>query len=232
MKIGKAMFMNRALAALVLAAALAMASCANAPTNTGTSSVNAAPATTAQPMPGDAQFYGFGVLQNKEDFANVEIAQLNFGLYKTQRSWAAILPNTGSVRFGALRAYYPFDVRWKLKDGREFILENIDTLSIMREYFKTNNFLLQHQREKRQREPFGDHDPALQFGVKDDTVVIKWNLVLNQTPVDKRFPVVVNGIPARDGTLWKLEHEEHFVTALKGKPASGIDFTKTFEVLK
>lgn len=233
MKSHKSIFLARHFAAVVLAAlvSLCLAACAGTPAISSGSVNTASLATTDQPMPGDADTYGFGISQSKEDFANVEIAQLNFGMYKTQRSWGAILPNRGSVRYAALRAYYPVDVRWKLKDGREFILENIDTAAIMREYFKTNNFLLQHQREKREK-VLGDSGPDLQFGVKDDTVVIKWGLVLNRTPVDKRFPVIVNGIPARDGTLWKLEREEHFVIALKGKPTSGIDFTKTAEVLK
>jgi hypothetical protein len=208
--------------AVLLLLALWLAACASNPYPSAQSAV---------PMPGDAQFYGFGISQSKEDLANVEIAQYNLGLYKSRRSWGRITSGRGANVIG-LRAYYPVDVRWKLKDGREFILENIDTDALMREYFKTNNFLLQHQREKRQREPFGDYDPALQFGVKDDTVVIKWMLVLNRTPLDKRFPVIVNGIPARDGTLWKLEHEEHFVTTLKGNPTSGIDFKKTDEFFK
>jgi hypothetical protein len=190
----------------------------------------AAPAAALQtnnpnPMPGDAEFYGFGISQKKEDLVNVEIAQYNLGLYKTRRSWGQ------GMTIGVLRTYFPVDVRWKLKDGREFILENIDTAAIMREYFKTNNFLLQHQRENRQK-VLGDASPDLQFGVKNDTVVIKWGLTLNKTPLDKRFPVIVNGIPARDGTLWKLEQEEHFVIAIKGKPTSGIDFSKTEEFLK
>jgi hypothetical protein len=187
-------------------------------------------AQSAVPMPGDAQFYGFGVSQSKEDFANVEVAQYYLGLYKTDRWWGRISIGKGANVLG-LRAYYPVDVRWKLKDGREFILENIDMATIMREYFKSNNFLLQHQREKREK-VLGDPSPDLQIGVKDEAVVIKWLLVLNRTPLDKRFPIIVNGIPSRDGTLWKLEYEEHFVTTLKGNLTSGIDFTKTYEVLK
>jgi hypothetical protein len=189
--------------------------------NTVTAPNAANKATIANPMPGDAEFYGFGVLQSKEDFANVEVAQLNFGIYRTGRAWEAILPNRGSVRYGALRTYYPVDVRWKLKDGREFILEDIDTAAIMREYFKTNNFLLHHQRLERARFFSGDYDPALQFGVKDDTVVIKWDLILNHTPPKERYQVSGAVNP------WNTEHEEHFVIALKGKPTSGIDFSKT-----
>jgi hypothetical protein len=214
----------------VFCLALCLAACTGLPPSSGGSGNNTSPVATTQPMPGDAQFYGFGISQSKEDFANVEIAQSNFGMYQTSRTWIKFGPGRG-VGYAALRGYHPFDVRWKLKDGREFILEKIDTAAIMREYFKTNNFLLQHQREGRAK-VLGDSSPDLQFGVKDDTVVIKWGLVLNRTPLDKRFPVIVNGIPARDGTPWKLEHEEHFVIALKGKPISGIDFTKTVEVLK
>lgn len=221
MNLFKSTFWSRFAVVLLLAALTVLSGCASSP---GTS------AQSANPLPGDAQFYGFGISQSKEDFASVEIAQYHLGLNKTRRSWGRITAGRGANVIG-LRAYYPVDVRWKLKDGREYILENIDTAAIMREYFKTNNFLLQHQREKREK-VLGDASPDLQFGVKDDTVVIKWGLVLNRTPVDKRFPVIVNGIPARDGTLWKLEHEEHFVIALKGKPTSGIDFTKTDEFFK
>lgn len=215
-------FWKRLAAVFLVASLSALSGCASTTTTS---------AQSANLLPGDAQFYGFGISQSKEDFANVEIAHLNLSMYKNRRSWEAILPNKGSVRYAGLRAYYPVDVRWKLKDGREYILENIDTAAIMREYFKTNNFLLQHQREKREK-ILGDDSPDLQFGVKDDAVLITWALTLNRTPVNKRFPVIVNGIPARDGTPWKLEREEHFVTALKGKPTSGIDFTKTDEFFK
>lgn len=202
---------------VLLGLALCLVACASHPT---------APAQNAIPMPGDATTYGFGVSQSKEDFANVEIAQLNFGMYKTQRSWQRILPNKGSARYLGLRAYYPVDVRWKLKDGREFILEGIDTESVMRAYFQTNQLQLIHQREKRLRHPVGDYDPALQVGVKNDTVVIKWLLILNHTPPSQRLQASGAVNP------WNTEYEEHFVTAIKGQPTSGIDFSKTFEARK
>lgn len=211
--------------ALLLICSLFLAACGSAPP--------AIPNATG-PFPGDAKTYGFGVSQRKEDFENVEVAQLNFGMYANQRSWAVILPESrGSTRYAALPAYYPFDVRWKLKDGREFIVENVDTAAIMREYFKTHQILLQHQRESRPVKPMSDNaSPTVVVGVKDDKVVVKWMVVLNRTPVEKRFPVIVNGIPARDGTLWKLEHEEHYVTSIPGKLTSGIDFKKQWEFLK
>lgn len=205
-----------------IAIALWLSACSAAP----------APIENRNPLLGDAKTYGFGVSQSKDDFANVEVAQLNFGMYKTRRSWEAILPNRGSTRYAALSYYYPFDMRWKLKDGREFIIENVDTAAVMREYLKTHQLLLQPQQEKRLRHPVGDYDPAIVVGVKDDTVVIKWQITMNRTPVEKRLPVMVNGKPAMDGTPWKLENEEYFVTALKGIPTSGIDFTKQYEVRK
>jgi hypothetical protein len=228
MTLFKLMHVPKLLNAVLIAALTLISGCSTQNTATAPNAANKA--TIANPMPGDAEFYGFGISQTKEDLENIEIAQYALGLYKTRRSWDRVTVGRGANTLG-LRTYYPVDMRWKLKDGREFILEDIDTATIMREYFKTNNFLLQHQREKR-KEVLGDYSPALQFGVKDDTVVIKWGLTLNKTPVDKRFPVIVNGIPARDGTMWKLEYEEHFVIALKGKPTSGIDFNKTEEFLK
>lgn len=182
-------------------------------------------AQSATPMPGDADTYGFGILQSKEDFANVELAQYHLGIYKTQRTWLRVTSGRGANDLG-LRAYYPVDVRWKLKDGREFMLENIDMAAIMREYFKTNQLLLIHQREKRPRHPVGDYDPALQIGVKDDMVVVKWLLILNHTPPSQRLK------PSGAANPWTVEYEEHFVTTLKGKPTSGIDFTKTYEFFK
>lgn len=209
-------FWKRLAAVFLIASFIAVSGCASTATTS---------AQSANPLPGDAQFYGFGISQSKEDFANVEIAQYHLGLYKTQRSWIRITTGRGANNIG-LRAYYPVDVRWKLKDGREFILEGIDTAAIMREYFKANQLLLIHQREKRPRHPVGDYDPALQFGVKDDTVVIKWLLILNHTPPKQRLQ------PSGAVNPWNTEHEEHFVAALKGKPTSGIDFTKTYEFFK
>jgi hypothetical protein len=219
---------------LIVVCSLFLAACVSAPPTPPTPpSAPLALPSSAGPFPGDAKTYGFGVSQRKEDFENVEVAQLNFGMYKNQRSWAVILPESrGSTRYASLPAYYPFDVRWKLKDGREFIVENVDTAALMREYFKTHQILLQHQRENRPRHPVGDFDPSVVVGVKDDKVVVKWLLVLNGTAIDKRLPVIVNGKPAMDGTPWKLEDEEHYVTSIPVKPTSGIDFKKQWEFLK
>ncbi|MFA9263234.1 MAG: hypothetical protein ACEQSB_08000, partial [Undibacterium sp.] len=82
-------------------------------------------------FPGGTGFYNYGQSQSKENFANVERAQSSYRMNAKERVWANITPN--SRPFGnviGLQAYYPLDVRWKLKDGREFILENIDVRAI------------------------------------------------------------------------------------------------------
>lgn len=177
-------------------------------------------------FPGGSQFYSYGVVQSKENFANVERAQSNYGMYSKQRSWLDIHAERAPGSINMLQAYYPLHVRWKLKDGREFILEKIDIRAIMREYFKTHDIRLQWQREGRPRSKSGDYDPSLVHEVKDDTVIIKWLITTNHTPVNERF--TSTGAANR----WKLSEEEFIVTTLKGNPTSGIDFERWVEILK
>ena len=115
---------------------------------------------------------------------------------------------------------------WKLKDGREFILEDIDLRGIMREYFKANDIKLQWQREGRPKAKVGDAEPLLTHEVKDDTVRIKWVITTNHTPVDMRI------LPSGAATKWQTTDEEYLVTTIHGKPTSGIDFNKTYETKK
>lgn len=122
-----------------------------------------------------------------------------------------------------LQAYYPLHVRWKLKDGREFMLENIDIRAIMRDYFKTHDIQLQWQREGRPKAKSGDYGPLLAREVKDDTVRIKWVITTNHTPVNQRFT------SSGAATRWVTTDEEHLVTTLQGVPTSGIDFNKQWE---
>lgn len=177
-------------------------------------------------FPGGSKFYSYGVVQSKENFVNVERAQSNYGMYSKQRSWLDIRAERAPGSINMLQAYYPLHVRWKLKDGREFILESIDIRAIMREYFKTHDIRLQWQREGRQRDPIGDYNPSLVHEVKDDTVIIKWFLRINGTPVGRRL--------AADGaaTHWDISDEQFIVTTLKGNPTSGIDFERWVEILK
>jgi hypothetical protein len=171
-------------------------------------------------FPGGSQFYSYGVSQSKENFANVERAQSNYGLYTTERAWIDVRPMRAPSSMNMLQAYYPLHVRWKLKDGREFILENIDVRSAMREYFKTHTLEMPYQREKR---PWvsGDYDPTFVHEIQGDQVVLKWLIRNNRTPLERR---------AKE--LPKIEYEEYIVTAIKGTPTSGIDFDQHWEFKK
>jgi hypothetical protein len=181
---------------------------------------------TTDYFPGGSQFYSFGTSQSQENFANVDRAQLHFGLYAKERGWEPLVVGHGSGRFNALQAYAPIDMRWRLKDGREFILENIDARALNQEYFKTHQILLQHQREHRPYHGAGDYDPALVVEVKDDTFILKWLLIINKTPVNERFQA--NGAANR----WVREYEEHTIATLKGNPTSNINFDNWFETKK
>lgn len=172
------------------------------------------------PIPGGYWMYSFGLGQTKENFANVERAQSDYALW-SGRHWGALGPlGRATATMGALQAYYPLHVRWKLKDGREFILENIDTAAIMREYFKTHRLQLQWQREGRPEARVGDSEPLLAHEVKDDTVILKWVITFNLTPVAERLT------STGAATKWEFRQEEHIVAVLKGQPTSGIDFNK------
>jgi hypothetical protein len=174
------------------------------------------------PLPGDAQFYSFGIAQSVENFANVKRAQDHYALHTTQRTWQDIKPMVAPATYNMLQIYYPLSVRWELKDGRQFILENIDVGAIMREYFKTNRIVLPHQKEGRPRGD-GDFNPSLVHEVKDDTVILKWLIRINKTPPSERFK------PNGAANQWQFAQEQHIVTTLKGKPTNGIDFEKWFE---
>ncbi len=170
-------------------------------------------------FPGGVQYYSYGVSQSKENFANVERAQSDYTLYAGSRHWIDITPRRSPSEFNLLQSYSKLHVRWKLKDGREFLLEDVDMRPIMREYFKTNDIQMPWQKEGRSQHISGDGDPSLVHEVKDDTVIIKWLVITNHTPVQDRFPKTT-GIPPR----WKLTDEEFIVTTIKGVPTRGIDF--------
>lgn len=177
-------------------------------------------------LPGGAQFYSYGVSQSKENFTNIERAQSYYGMYTKERWWSNIKPGVAPSSINALRSYYPLDVRWKLKDGREFVVEKIDIRVIMRDYLKTNDIKLPWQREGRPQIAISDSDPALVHEIRDDTVIIKWLIRTNRTPVNERFT------SSGAATRWTREDEEFLVATIKGKPTSGIDFEKWVEILK
>lgn len=170
-------------------------------------------------FPGGVPFYSYGVSQSKENFANVERAQSDYTLYAGPRHWIDITPRRSPSEFNLLQSYSRLHVRWKLKNGKEFVLEDVDMRPIMRDYFKTNDIQMPWQKENRPKADVGDLYPSLVHEVKDDTVIIKWMVRANETPVQDRFPKTT-GIPPR----WKFTDEEFIVTTIKGVPTSGIDF--------
>lgn len=177
------------------------------------------------PIPGGYWMYSFGPGQTKENFENVDKAQYDYGLWPG-RHWGAMrelaqgpLGKASANRLG-LQVYYPLHVRWKLKDGREFIAENIDVAAIIRESAITRSLKLQWQREERAEAKFGDYEPLLASEVKDDTVILKWVLTINRTPVNERLK------PSGAANKWDLYQEEYLIAIIKGVSTSGIDFSK------
>jgi hypothetical protein len=173
-------------------------------------------------LPGGAQFYSYGFVSDKAYFIeNVERAQEYLGLFTAERNWGSVSQNSAPNMIGALQSYYPLSVRWKLKDGREFLIDQLDLRPALREYFKTQDIQLQWQRERRPFYPIGDTYPSLVFQIKDDSIILKWVMRINHTPVKDRAT-----------TLWNIEREEHYITTIKASPAKNIDFDNTREILK
>jgi hypothetical protein len=175
-------------------------------------------------FPGGVSVYSFGPFQKAENFVNVERAQTNSAPRNAARVWINIAPVRSAVgTMGNLQSYFPFDVRWKLKDGREFILENIDTRGISNDFLRKHPLQMGWQRENRARHSVGDGSAILCFEVKDDTVLLKWVIRINRTPVNQRLTAT------GAATHWDVYDEEHIMIALKGNPTSNIDFNKTYE---
>jgi len=132
-------------------------------------------------FPGNHPFYSMGPFQKKENFENVERAQWNRGIGREAKVWSDLVVSTSAIgNLGNLQSYRPLDVRWKLKDGREFILENIDVRSLSNDYLRRNPIQLQWQRENRPRAVYGDFSPTLSFEVKDDSLLLKWVITINE----------------------------------------------------
>ncbi len=168
-------------------------------------------------FPGGAQFYGYTVAQGRENFANVRRAQSEYSLYPNHRTWIDHRPGKGGGMF-MLSSYYLLHVRWELKDGRQFIAEKIDVRAIMGEYFKNNNIQLPWQKEGRPMATSGDSYPNLAFEIKDEYIILKWNIETNHTPVDQRFTA------SGAATPWYSTDEDYVVAVIKGTPTNAIDF--------
>ncbi len=163
-------------------------------------------------FPGGSRYYSYGVSQSKEGFVNIARAQSDYSMYPGSRHWVDITVRRSPSEFNVLQAYFPLHVRWVLKDGRQFIAENIDVRAIMGEYFKSHEIDLPFQKEARPFAP-GDYDPSFVHEVRDDVVILKWLIRYNRTPLERREKELPN-----------IEYQEHIVTTIKGVPVSGIDF--------
>ena len=176
-------------------------------------------------FPGNSPYYSFGVAQSKENYANVSKAQIAKGLYADQRTWGRFGPGLAPGTVIMLQGYFPFSMRWELKDGRQFILENIDVRSIMKTFFKDskNDITLPWQRDGRIKGEW-DFYPSLVYEVKDDVVRLKWLMTILKTLPEDRI--------VRKGLLWDFEYEQHLVKEIKGIPVKGIDFSQDQEFRK
>ena len=152
-------------------------------------------------------------------------AQTAWGIYANERTWIDTRPGIAPARLAMISFYFPFSVRWELKDGRQFLLENIDVRAIMREHFRDpkNDLVLSWQREGRPKFHTGDAYPALVYEIKDDVVRLKWLLAVNRTPVDQRI------LPSGAAARWDVVQEEYLVREIPGKPLQGIDFEQDWE---
>lgn len=175
-------------------------------------------------LPGGVEYYSVGSALDKEYFTkSVDRVQYDYALYPKHRWWIDSGPPANPSAINMLQTYMPLHVRWKLKDGRQFIAENIDVRAVMREYFKHNDLKMQWQREGRNW-AIGDSYPSLVYDVREDEVILKWLIRINKTPYDQRI------LPSGAATRWIFEYEEHVAGTVKGTPTQGIDFENRGEV--
>ncbi|MBA3772341.1 MAG: hypothetical protein H0X13_07620 [Ramlibacter sp.] len=188
-------------------------------------SINHAPTGGRIPIPGGS--YSWGTSQKVEDFSNVEIAQSRILMYSDHTSpWKEIFTSRiAMAQIIGLQSYFPMQARWRLKDGREFVLKFVDQEALVRDYLKTHELKVQWEREGR-KFALGDALAKLTHDIKDDALRLKWVVTLNRTPVSQRLR------PGGAANPWTFEDEEHVIAVIKGVPASGIDFTQTYDSLK
>ncbi|MFD0667968.1 hypothetical protein ACT80S_09625 [Ramlibacter sp. MAHUQ-53] len=179
----------------------------------------------ASAIPGGHPVYNFGVAQDRVMFERqVARAQVNYSPH-SQRAWGDFSGGEGSGFIVGLTGFYPLDVRWKLKDGRQFIAERVDVGRLVREFAETRQILLQHQRERRTFGPTGDHPPLFAIAVADGWLVLKWQIVFNLRPVAERLKPPGTVGPA------VYVREEHIVATVPGTPAQDIDFDSKWDTV-
>jgi hypothetical protein len=175
-------------------------------------------------LPGGAEYFSLGTALDKDYYErHVKRVQYAYARFQGRRTWIDTLPPANPSAYNMLQAYVPLNVRWELKDGRQFIAEDIDVGTVMREYLKHNDLKVQWQREGRQWAP-GDSDPAVVFDVREDEVILKWLITINKTPFDQRI------LPSGAATRWTFEYEQHVAGRVKGTPTQGIDFEQRYDL--
>lgn len=199
-----------------------LAACASTATNNRQNFVNGG----ADYFPGGTDFYCYGYSNEKEYFlTHIEQAQSYYGLFAAPRTWTPVGVGTGCTII-ALQSYAPLSVRWKLKDGREFIIDALDLRPYLREYFKNNDITMPWIREGRTKDKLGDAEAALAFQIKEDGIYLIWYLRVTETPVEERFK---RDAENPKGKLWKMRTEFYPIATIKATQTSGIDFNKTYE---
>lgn len=176
-------------------------------------------------FPGGLPHYTIGTGQTYENFVNVERMQEYIRSDRSEVRWVATQPRrvAAAVYVGATD-YLQMGARWKLKDGREFVVDPIDVQKIANEYLSRNPIKLQWQVENRRRAT-GDGTAILSIEVKDDSVIVKWTVEFNTIPVDQRFHKGGGG-----ATQWKFTHEDLIMAVIPGVPTKDINFAARREL--
>jgi hypothetical protein len=162
--------------------------------------------------------------------ATFEVAQGFFDTELHERRWRETYGRSSGItcNSGPYYYFYTISARWKLKDGREFIIDRAETRPIIREFFKTQDVLMPWDREKRPRKD--DLNPGLVMEFREDHVQLYWWLKVIDTPVSERWKSVRPRKEFPD-FKWQMHDELYPIGIIKGVPTTGIDFDKRYERL-
>lgn len=175
-------------------------------------------------IPGDAPTFSVGYSQDREYFKEYVVnAQYAYHLHRSSRTWVDIYLDVGAfIGWDIWPA--PISVRWELKDGRKFIVDDIPTSRYAAEFRDRMWVPLQHHRERRPPAMW-DADPMLAVEVWEDMAILKWHVPLNLTPPSERTPYT----PNKKLKPHKFTFEEYVIAEVKGHPVTTIDFRQTWE---
>ncbi len=181
---------------------------------------------------GGADSYCFShYTKDKEQFdSTIEKAEASFETSLTDRHWIPIRSSKNhSCGTSGMRYYYQISARWKLKDGREFMIDRLNVRPLMREFFKTQDAPMQWVVGGRAK-GIGDGEPGVLLDVQGDSIVLYWVNHLNDQPFAERL--IPDAQYPKGRYIAKLRKEYYTAATVKGTPTSGIDFNKTYERFK